>query len=79
MTIFSKEENIAKDNLIKLYERFLKNPKDNSLISLAEECDYYIGPAYSPEVIEAVSRIKFISGKEIQLENPKEILNILKK
>lgn len=78
MDIFSNEEQKAIKDLIELYEKFIVNSKDKSLYGLAEKCEWYIGPAYSHEVISAVSNIKFTLDKIIKISNAEPTLKILK-
>jgi hypothetical protein len=80
MVIFDSLEAEAKQELIRLYEDFIKNSADPSLEKRALACDQKYGavPILSKQVASAGSEAASMAIGEMTVEEAKEILADLK-
>lgn len=78
--MFDDLEKKARNELIRLYEAYIKNPDDSSLEEQALSCEqsYSSVPILSKEVSHAGFKCLSIALKELSVIEAKQILNSLK-
>ena len=80
MVMFNQMERESREELIRLYEAYIENPKDNKLEDWALDCEHkYCGvPVLSKIVSNAGFKATFIALKELPIKEAEEILRRLK-